>query len=76
MRNTRILKKLKTMAEEYPEITKEDYDDMSEEKSKNDFVQWSIIGDGSFAPSNKTLAILEPGLYEPSYNNNIRHGLN
>lgn len=71
MRNTRILKKLKTMAEEYPEITKEDYDDMSEEKSKNDFVQWSIIGDGSFAPSNKTLAILEPGLYEPSYNNRM-----
>ncbi len=31
---------------------------------KSDFVQWSIVGDGSFCPSSKTLDILSPGLYE------------
>ena len=57
MRNERILERTE--------------EPMEEDKNNCDFVQWTIIGDGSFAPSNKTLEILDPGLYEPAYNNRM-----
>lgn len=66
-------KKLKTLIGEMETgLQKMDQDSFSEEENiniKSDFVQWTIIGDGSFCPSNKTLDILIPGLYEPIYNN-------
>lgn len=43
---------------------------LRQDDNQNDknFTQWSIVGDGSFVPAPETTKILNPGLYEPVYN--------
>lgn len=71
-KNTRISKRILDMVERTEiQISSLDEDDNEKNGVKDDFVQWSIVGDGSFCPSSKTMDILNPGLYEPCYNNRM-----
>jgi AAA+ superfamily predicted ATPase len=38
-------------------------------ENKKPYSQWTVVGDGSYAPSVSTVAKLEPGLYEFQWNN-------
>jgi hypothetical protein len=75
MRKARTIKTIIKVMEKMGEtqISSNQYISPEDENKdvKSDFVQWSIVGDGSFCPSSKTLDILSPGLYEPAYNNRM-----
>jgi hypothetical protein len=43
----------------------------SMEKKDNQYVQWSVLPNGVFAPAQKTVMELEAGLYELKYDNSL-----
>jgi SpoVK/Ycf46/Vps4 family AAA+-type ATPase len=45
--------------------------DEEEDKQGNQYVQWSILPNGVFAPSQKTVKRLDAGLYEIKYENGL-----
>jgi AAA+ superfamily predicted ATPase len=56
--------------ESIPEVTQDMLDEMFDDQ-KIDYAQWSIVGDGSFIPSPKSVNVLPPGLYEIVWNNKM-----
>ena len=50
-------------------ITSEEDDYISDNKKKDIFTQWTVVGDGGFVPSVPTVDRLSPGLYELAWDN-------